>query len=149
MISNFIPKVWTTGLITTIGSGTKLKTFYRRHFEISFVLRYKLHRYQGQIYMHIVLRHSVSGVSSRKNTVTIQISLFRADSGLAPSKWETSLQSNAASRWLGANLESTLLYFKTDRVAETRTRKHIIITYKPLWLYHGLLFAPSKRRCLY
>ena len=33
---------------------------------------------------------------------------FRADSRLAPSQWETSLQSNAVSHWLGANLESTL-----------------------------------------
>ena len=30
----------------------------------------------------------------------------RADSRLAPSQWETSLQSNAVSHWLGANLES-------------------------------------------
>ena len=32
----------------------------------------------------------------------------KADSRLAPSQWETSLQSNAVSHWLGANLESTL-----------------------------------------
>ena len=30
----------------------------------------------------------------------------RADSRIAPSKWETSLQSKAVSHWLGANLES-------------------------------------------
>ena len=30
----------------------------------------------------------------------------RADSRFAPSQWETSLQSNAVSHWLGANLES-------------------------------------------
>ena len=34
--------------------------------------------------------------------------LFRADSRLAPSQWETSLQSNTVSHWLGANLESAL-----------------------------------------
>ena len=33
---------------------------------------------------------------------------LRADSRLAPSQWETSLQSNAVSHWLGANLESAL-----------------------------------------
>ena len=33
----------------------------------------------------------------------------RADSGLASSQWETSLQSNAVSHWLGANLETSLL----------------------------------------
>ena len=31
-----------------------------------------------------------------------------ADSRIAPSQWETSLQSNAVSHWLGANLESAL-----------------------------------------
>ena len=36
-------------------------------------------------------------------------SLYRADSRFAPSHWETSLQSNAVSHWLGANLESALL----------------------------------------
>ena len=33
---------------------------------------------------------------------------LRADSRLAPSQWETLLQSNAVSHWLGANLESAL-----------------------------------------
>ena len=32
----------------------------------------------------------------------------RADSRFAPNHWETSLQSNAVSHWLGANLESAL-----------------------------------------
>ena len=31
----------------------------------------------------------------------------KADSWIAPSQWETSLQSNAVSHWLGANLESS------------------------------------------
>ena len=33
-----------------------------------------------------------------------------ADSRFAPSQWETLLQSNAVSHWLGTNLESALLY---------------------------------------
>ena len=33
---------------------------------------------------------------------------IRADSRFAPSQWETSLQSNAVSHWLGANLESAM-----------------------------------------
>ena len=33
---------------------------------------------------------------------------IRADTRYAPSQWETSLQSNALSHWLGANLESAL-----------------------------------------
>ena len=32
-----------------------------------------------------------------------------ADSRFVPSQWETSLQSNSVSHWLGANLESTLI----------------------------------------
>ena len=32
----------------------------------------------------------------------------RADSRFVPSQWETSLQSNAVSQWLGTNLESAL-----------------------------------------
>ena len=35
--------------------------------------------------------------------------LYRANSRLAPSQWETSLQSNVVSPWQGANLESALL----------------------------------------
>ena len=35
---------------------------------------------------------------------------YRADSGFAPSQWEMSLQSNAVSHWLDANLESALGY---------------------------------------
>ena len=35
--------------------------------------------------------------------------LSKVGSRLAPSQWETPLQSNAVSHWLGANLESTLL----------------------------------------
>ena len=46
---------------------------------------------------------------------------FRADSRLAPSQWETSLQSNAVSHWLCASLESALhLYVHLDRVVDTR-----------------------------
>ena len=36
--------------------------------------------------------------------------IFRADSRLSPSQWEMSLQSNAISHWLSANLESTLIF---------------------------------------
>ena len=35
---------------------------------------------------------------------------YRADSRLASSQWETSLQSNAVSHWLGTRLESSLCY---------------------------------------
>ena len=38
--------------------------------------------------------------------------LHRGDSRLAPSQWETSLQSNTISHWLVANLESALLHYQ-------------------------------------
>ena len=38
----------------------------------------------------------------------------RADSRIDTSQWETSLQSNAVSHWLGANLESALLWGKSN-----------------------------------
>ena len=37
--------------------------------------------------------------------------ILRADSRLAPSQWETSLQSNPVSHWLGTNLESALILY--------------------------------------
>ena len=36
--------------------------------------------------------------------------LYRAASRLAPSQWETSLHRNGFSHWLGANLQSALIY---------------------------------------
>ena len=38
---------------------------------------------------------------------------YKADSRLAPCQWETSLQSNAVSHRLGANLESALTYIQS------------------------------------
>ena len=40
--------------------------------------------------------------------------LPRADSGFAPSQWETALLCNDVSHWLGANLQSTLLTFSVS-----------------------------------
>ena len=39
---------------------------------------------------------------------SLRLSENSVDSRLAPSQWETSLQSNGVSHWLGANLESAL-----------------------------------------
>ena len=41
---------------------------------------------------------------------TAAYQVYSADYRLAPSQWETSLQSNAVFHWLGANLESALVY---------------------------------------
>ena len=41
-------------------------------------------------------------------SMTVYCWVYRADSRLAPSQWDTPLQSNAVSNWLDANLESAL-----------------------------------------
>ena len=43
------------------------------------------------------------------STGMFTVSIDRNDSKLAPSQWETSLQNNAVSHWLGTNLESALI----------------------------------------
>ena len=45
---------------------------------------------------------------------------YRDDSRFAPSQWET-LQNNAVSHWLGANLESTLRYTHTSQLMGHRS----------------------------
>ena len=45
--------------------------------------------------------------------------IFRADSRFAPSQWEASLQNNAASHWLGANLESALVLIRQQNLQRT------------------------------
>ena len=49
--------------------------------------------------------------------------MYRADSTLAPSQWETSLQSNAVSHWLGANPQSA-----DSRLAPSNERRRYKIT---------------------
>ena len=44
------------------------------------------------------------------NLLCMQGIIYRADSRFEPSQWETLLQSNAISHWLGANLESALIH---------------------------------------
>ena len=51
-------------------------------------------------------RSSATSISTPSHVMFM--SIYRPDSRLAPSQWETSLQSNAVSHWLGANLESAL-----------------------------------------
>ena len=45
------------------------------------------------------------------------IHAHRADSRFAPSQWETSLQSNAVSHWLGTNLESVLTHVAGGQIS--------------------------------
>ena len=57
----------------------------------------------------------VSGKES-KHIETIIQAIYRIDSRFAPSQWETVLQSNTVSHWLGANLDSALTYDYTVQI---------------------------------
>ena len=50
------------------------------------------------------------GVLSGSTSCYDYVKIYQADYRLVPSEWETALQSNAVSHWLGANLESALHY---------------------------------------
>ena len=62
--------------------------------------------------------------------------IFRVDSRLAPSQWETLLQSNAVSHWLGANLESTL-YFAMIKL---RVMSVTLSTIQEIFVYLRFIF---------
>ena len=61
------------------------------------------HRQLRQTQPIVVTGTTATGIRSWKG-----ICNTRADFWLAPSQWETSLQSNTVSHWLGANLQSAL-----------------------------------------
>ena len=75
-----------------------------------------------------------SGTDQRPTLVfdlTVQNMIYRADARFAPSQWETTLQSNAVSHWLGANLESALdldgLSVQQDRTVLQKENKAYIL----------------------
>ena len=72
--------------------------------------------------------------------ITSSHAYWRADSRFAPSQWGTSLQSNTVFHWLGANLESALLF---DDNVYTNISKHILAISYSLWI-HG-----NQARCEY
>ena len=57
-----------------------------------------------------------------------------ADSRFAPSQWETSLQSNAVSHWLGANLELALeMYLHSLSFLDSEAAKIIETPHQERW----------------
>ena len=92
-----------------------------------------------------------SGKSPKFFAVSVIKIYYRADSRLAPSQWETSLQSNAVSHWLGTNLESTLYYtygLGFDLIpVEQYYLPHWWLRYTFSWLILGL--RPANERCHY
>ena len=77
--------------------------------------------------------------------------VIRADSRLAPSQWETALQSNAVSHWLGANLESAMVMSESLQ----RCMNYHVISDALLWhptvFLHTLLslYAPDSSSALW
>ena len=63
------------------------------------------------------------------------ITLCRTDSRLAPSRWETSLQSNAVPHRLGANLNQTWLCHQSSSVDENV--RHVLL--QCLWILWFLI----------
>ena len=76
------------------------------------------------------------------------IIITRADSRLAPSQWETSLQSNEVSHWLGANLESALYYHPpgTNNRHYNPTLKLTQPSFQGLGKIHYIIIAYSNDR---
>ena len=69
----------------------------------------------------------------------IQKPIYRADSRLAPSQWETSLQSNGISHWMGASLESALIYMVWVRHFQIKMNELIDGTLKQVSLVQTAL----------
>ena len=76
----------------------------------------------------------------KENITYVKCSLigwhFRADSRLAPSQWETSLQSNAVSHWLGANLETALHFTHMIGISPWEKSPDVLGVFSPLSYAH-------------
>ena len=59
--------------------------------------------------------------------------IVRADSRLAASQWETSLQSNTISHWLGGNLELTLISMVGMEEWDDNNEENVIDTLASPW----------------
>ena len=71
-------------------------------------------------YLHCITPEPVKDIGKHSRLPKRFNRYARADSRFAPGQWETSLQSNAISHWLGANLDSAL-YTKTCTLSSWHT----------------------------
>ena len=62
-----------------------------------------------------------------------QLGVYRADSRLVSSQWETSLQSSAISHWLGTNLESALYIYRALHRATASPDQYMINS--SIWIF--------------
>ena len=92
-----------------------------------------------------------------KATFDIAAVLHRADSRHARSKWETSLQSNAVSHWLGANLGSALVILFSHLSTCNRSVEYVYDYHNTIDKFHKSQNAPvpyptmlySEHECAY
>ena len=82
----------------------KLKLNLKKKKRIPFIFRVNKSMAQCKTTVTPLLMH----VGVTESCALKALIYIRDDSRLAPIQWETSLQSNAVSHWLGANLESAL-----------------------------------------
>ena len=80
---------------------------------VSYICTIYIYRAHIYIYIYIyIYMNSIDMSESCNNPFKLNhyktVCICRADSRLAPSQWETSLQSNAVSHWMDTNLESAL-----------------------------------------
>ena len=101
-----------------------------------------LERKKGNLVRCLFVPWHVSRVTLDQFTIT------RADARLVASQWETLLQSNAVSHWLGANLESALIteiYLDRLRLL-CSTKTHIGQIYISDYIWHwfsNLMYTQS------
>ena len=72
-----------------------------------------------------------------------QLNESKADSRLLPSQWETSLQYNVVSHWLGANLEATLESINMSMVP-TSNSSNIHISTGRIWRFSVLAVLQTR-----
>ena len=72
------------------------------------------------------------------------IRVYRTESWFAPSQWETSLQSNPVSHWLGANPESAVISF--IHLELLYGKLHLITAYTSWFMWVLVWHFGAKRR---
>ena len=73
---------------------------------------------------------------------------YMADSRFTASQWETSLQSNAVSHWLGASLESALYYITACKKVQGGQKKCTLFSYYDHIDKGAFLGPPCKYICI-
>ena len=93
-----VPMTWCFSIRASVATVLSMHPFISSCLLINFQSFGHLHRYDT-----VLFTSDLWGVMSVLEKIDVCYN-SRVDSRFAPSEWETSLQSNAVSHWLGANL---------------------------------------------